>query len=199
MHGTQKMGIFWSRIPDYEARQYCTGVACRAVETMEHLIVNCTAPTTRMIWDLAKNAWPHTSLPWPAITIGIILGIGSISVFPNAQNDQNNLRETRGEQGAIRTLQILITESAYLIWCLRCERAIQNKTHSEEEIRARWMKAIKQRLTDDMISATKIKRDKQTQRKVRATWAKVLNKIGGTPNDWIYQSLNREVLVGMRE
>jgi hypothetical protein len=38
-----------------------------------------------------------------------------------------------------------------------------------------------------------------TTRKVRATWAKVLNKIGGTPNDWIYQSLNREVLVGMRE
>jgi hypothetical protein len=92
-------------------------------------------------------------------------------------------------------MQILITESAYLIWSLRCERVIQEKTHSEREINTRWLHAINKRLTDDKITATRIKRDKQTEQKVRRTWEHVLKKEQDLPNNWF---LYREVLVGTR-
>jgi hypothetical protein len=54
---------------------------------------------------------------------------------------------------------------------------------------------VNTRLTDDKIIATKIRRDKKTEQKVRATWENVLKKEGDLPNDWI---LKREVLVGRR-
>jgi hypothetical protein len=41
-------------------------------------------------------------------------------------NGEDN-RETRTGAGAARLLQILLTESAHLIWVLRCERVIQEK------------------------------------------------------------------------
>jgi hypothetical protein len=95
----------------------------------------------------------------------------------------------------MRLLQIIISEAAYLIWVLRCERVIQERTHSESEIKTRWTRAINKRLTDDKITATKIKRDKATHLKVRSTWEDVLKRQGELPNDWIF---NREVLVGRR-
>ena len=73
-------------------------------------------------------------------------------------------------RGATRLLQILISEAAHLIWVLRCERAIQEKTHNEGEIEGRWVKAINRRLTNEKITATRIKRGKKFTRLVEATW-----------------------------
>ncbi|KAH9008310.1 hypothetical protein EDB85DRAFT_1837444, partial [Lactarius pseudohatsudake] len=57
-----------------------------------------------------------------------------------------------------RLLQILLSESAHLIWVTRCERTIQLKEHSTEEIERRWLAQINRRLINDKIIATKIKR-----------------------------------------
>ena len=123
---------------------------------------------------------------------GPILGCGSIQ--KSDPIDEGN-REQRTPAGAARLLQILLTESAHLIWVLRCERVIQEKTHELTEIMARWTKNINKRLTDDRIIATVIKRDKTTISKVRSTWENVLKKTWTLPNDWVQ---NREVLVGRR-
>ena len=96
-------------------------------------------------------------------------------------------------RGAARLLQILISESAHLIWVLRCERVIQDRPHSAGEIRLRWLRSINARLTDDKILATMIKRDEKTAQKVKNTWEHVLKKQGDLPNDWIDSP---EVLVG---
>ena len=193
MHETQKIGDFWTHIPGYEERINCQ--TCNVPESMSHILTQCRATPTRAIWRIAKDHWPSENPRWPEISLGIILGCGSIqkSDIPNPIDEGN--REQHTPTGAARLLQILLTESAHLIWVLRCERVIQEKTHESTEIMARWTKNINKRLTEDRIIATVIKRDKTTISKVRSTWENVLKKTWTLPNDWVQ---NREVLVGRR-
>ncbi|KAH9973170.1 hypothetical protein BJV77DRAFT_968467 [Russula vinacea] len=87
----------------------------------------------------------------------------------NAANPPRDARHPprNTTEGAKRLLQILISESAHLIWVLR------------------WLRVINTRLTDDKIIATKIKRDEKSKRKTRNTWEHILRKQGDLPNDWI--------------
>jgi hypothetical protein len=81
-------------------------------------------------------------------------------------------------------------------WVLRCERVIQEKQHTENEIKKRWLRAINERLTIDKITATKVKRNDgftTVTTLVVETWEQALNKEGGLPLNWL---TNREVLVG---
>jgi hypothetical protein len=112
------------------------------------------------------------------------------------------------KRGAKRLLQILISEAAHLIWVLRCERVIVDdsdenqaeeqiprRTHTNTEIKSRWLKAINTRLIEDKITATKVKRDKTSTLKVKETWELLLKKSAELPHNWVH---NREVLVGRR-
>ena len=81
----------------------------------------------------------------------------------------------------------------YLIWVLRCERVIQEKPLHDGEIRARWYRAINDRLTTDKVTATKIKRTYQFTNLVKGTWEPALRKIMELPVKWMEC---REVLVG---
>ena len=69
--------------------------------------------------------------------MGTVLGCGSITMIdqPNP-NDEENL-EQHPKSGAVRLLQILLTKSAHLVWVLRCERVIQQKNHTVNEITSR--------------------------------------------------------------
>jgi hypothetical protein len=128
------------------------------------------------------------------IDLGTILGCGSITLY--AENRQRHARDRNESdilKGPTRLLQIILSESAHLIWVLRCERAIQEKQHSEREIRERWLREINERLTTDKIMATKIKRDNAFTTLVVNTWEQALEKQGGLPVNWINLS---EVLVG---
>ena len=192
MHGTQKIGGFWRHIQGYEEREMCQ--TCQVTETMEHILIDCQEPTARIIWNLAKEFWPHTTIPWPNINFGLILGCGSVSTHQEndqAQPPQNN--ETHQTSIGKRLLQILISESAHLIWVLRCERVIQGKNLTANEITARWQRVMNKRLTEDKTIATLIKRDQYTIQRTRSTWEKALMKQGEIPEAWIYHD---EVLVG---
>jgi ribonuclease HI len=194
MHNTQKIGPFWSNIPGFEDRQNCP--TCNIVESMEHILLHCNEATVRTIWGMARDLWPHENIPWPDLTLGTILGCGTITTpqMPQHRN-QETQRANHRNKGPSRLLQILIAESAHLIWALRCERVIQEKTFSITEIKARWTNAINRRLTEDKIIATRIKKDKATERKVKATWEAALKKSQDLPNRWLQI---REVLVGRR-
>jgi hypothetical protein len=121
MHGTQKIGSFWSNIPNYKMCQYCS--TCHdKIESMDHILTHCDALITRIIWDLAKSTWPHPHHLWPEISIGLIMGCGSINI-PGANERAPQLPNNR-PRGASKLLQILISEAAHLIWVLKCERVI---------------------------------------------------------------------------
>ena len=110
-----------------------------------------------------------------------------------AHMQQHPSKPSTKQRGASRLLQIFITETAHLVWVMRCERAIQNKQHTEDETKARWLRAINDRLTCDRIIATKIKRDTKHTNLVKHTWGPVLQQHQVIPDDWINK---REVLVG---
>ena len=82
---------------------------------------------------------------------------------------------------------------AYLIWDLRCERVIQGKPLSEEEIITRWYHAINEQLTIDKVTAMKIKRNSAFMKLTEETWGPALRKEKELQANWIHSS---EVLVG---
>jgi hypothetical protein len=189
MHNTYKLGAYWLNIPNNEDRQTCQ--LCGETESMDHILTKCVNRESTTIWNLARNTWPHTGYPWPEIDLGTILGTGCLKVI-RAVNEQHPNSQTI-DKGATRLLHILISESAHLIWVLRCERVIRGTPHNEPEIRSRWLKLINTRLTEDRIVATKIKRDKGFSNLVINTWDKVIKKENDAPKDWLIHS---EVLVG---
>jgi hypothetical protein len=80
---------------------------------------------SKTVHGLAKNQWPHKNIPWPNISLGTILGCGCLPAKEhNAQQPEN---APKLNKGATKLLHILLSESAHLIWVLRCERVIRNK------------------------------------------------------------------------
>ena len=96
-------------------------------------------------------------------------------------------------RGPTRLFQIILSESAYLIWVLRCERVIQEKPLTEGEIKARWYRAINDRLTINKTTATKIVRTNRFKKLMDGTWGPALRKGQELPVNWMH---DREVLVG---
>ena len=193
LHNTPMVGAVWFHIQGFESRGECR--PCATTESMEHILVGCTQGATETIWRLAKESWDHERYKWPTISLGIVLGCGNLSAEPQAGRPPEQRQITTNQRGATRLLQILVSEAAHLIWVLRCERVIQEKTHSPYETEARWLKAINRRLTEDKIVATKIKREKQYSKLIQDTWNHLLTRDSDPPHNWIQ---NREVLVGRR-
>jgi len=196
MHEVFKIGDYWTCIPKVADRSQCT--ICGTTESMSHILTHCRSNPNRVIWDLVKKTWPHRDLPWPGQDLGTILGCGCLTAQHTLNQDQNQNQNPSNAHlcGATHLLQILLSKSAFLIWTLRCERVIHEKNHSNQEIRSRWLRVINERLTEDKINATRIKRNKGFTKLIVNTWEKVLTREGDLPNDWTNR---HEVLVGSRE
>ncbi|KAG1799997.1 uncharacterized protein BJ212DRAFT_1287764, partial [Suillus subaureus] len=110
-----------------------------------------------IIWSLAKDTWPEKFGAWPRISIGTILGCGSVNINPHRQNNEpENHRNQKPHKGASRLLKILIAESAYLIWTTRCDRTINGTTLTKQIIKKRWSSIINKHLQLDKLTARKI-------------------------------------------
>ncbi|KAI0048315.1 hypothetical protein FA95DRAFT_1463371, partial [Auriscalpium vulgare] len=96
-------------------------------------------------------------------------------------------------KGASRLLRILISESAHLIWNIRCERQIGGKTHTKASIITRWTRAINERLTSDTLAARNILRTERAFDTVHSTWKGTLQDEIHLPFEW---AKARQVLVG---
>ena len=141
------------------------------------------------IWTLAKLIWPTAFGDWPEIHLGTILGCGSVSP-PTPQNDN------RPNPGKSRLLRMLLSESAHLIWVLRCERVIQETLHTNEAVKTRWYNKINHRLSLDRYIASKWNRKPVTQEIVKRTWyPSLLQTSPDLTEDWI---TNTGVLVGIK-
>jgi ribonuclease HI len=200
IHGTYKIGTFWSNIPGYEPRGQRP--LCRTTETMDHILTTCSTAPVNTIWTLAQEMWPHAPELWPDISISTIMGCGSLTNPEEEEHSQHededeseSIRRKLTKKGMERLRQILISEAAHLIWVLRCEQVINEQSHTPSEIESRWYKAINARLTEDKIQATKIKRAKTSVKLVIYTWETALWKRTPIPRDWVH---TREVLVGRR-
>ncbi len=186
IHKAFMIGKKWNDIWNFEHRATCK--VCGETESMNHIIINCNAIERHLIWAKAKEMWPHDPQQWPTTTIGTVIGIGSIAI-PHRRAQQgggNNAVSTRSKSKT-RLLQILISEASHLIWVLRCERAIRGKQHTVPQIKARWIKAINNRLTTDRIMATKIKRDLTFSKLVNGTWKATLKRRNIPHQNWLHR------------
>ncbi|KDQ56067.1 hypothetical protein JAAARDRAFT_133158 [Jaapia argillacea MUCL 33604] len=128
LHKTQKVGKYWLPIPNKQERARCSSCGAED-ESMEHILTECQVePAISTVWTLAKDLWPVSKGEWPEIHLGTILGAGSLTMRRRRSQparDQDNRVEASPNWGASRLLRILISESAYLIWVIQCERVIQ--------------------------------------------------------------------------
>ncbi|KAJ7683356.1 hypothetical protein B0H17DRAFT_941990, partial [Mycena rosella] len=156
---------------------------CGTTESMQHILTQCDAPGQEAIWELASELWKlKTGVDLARPTTGQIMACAAIK---------------RGDAGTTRLLRILISESAFLIWRLRCERVIQEKDPaSAREIHNRWLRTINNRLGLDRAMTNEGRYGKRAIKKslVLKTWRKTLKNERNLPKDWIWET---EVLVGI--
>ena len=191
IHGTQKIGRYWFNVQDFEERGICH--FCNEDKTMDHVLTGCEHMTRMAIWKSAKDLWPYEEGTWPRISLGTILGCNTLTVETTEEtNDRwgQTQQIKRNNQGATQLLKILISESAYTIWTLRCERIISGRERTEEEVKVIWRKSINRRLSEDKVTATKVLRRKQYVTLVKNTWGKALNKrYCDHPENWINRNV----------
>jgi len=88
-----------------------------------------------------------------------------------------------------RLYRILMSESAHLIWTLRCERRIRNENdydHSERAVRNKWYKKINDRLQVDCLLTNKylFERKALKTKLVHGTWTKCSTSEEDLHQDW---------------
>ena len=190
IHDAFKIGRFWSRIENYERRGVCT--LCEVEESMEHILTECEAPGRSQVWSLANELWRRrapTDLP---SEYGAMLGC-CLAGFKKTNG--------RPDKGLNRLFHIVMSESMYMIWKLRCERTIAwqgdpTRTHAPHEVHNKWLQAINARLRIDSIQTnSKIFRKKALQTKiVLQTWKMCLQNDLHESRDWCGKT---GVLVGI--
>ena len=192
LHGAHKVGSYWQNIPGYEHRADCR--KCGVPDDLEHLLTDCDGPCQQIIWTEARKLWERTGIDWPTITIGLIMGCGLMEIRPGEGD--------KPDPGLTRLYRILISESAYLIWKLRCERVIthddpEHDWHPETEVLRRWEQAINLRFKlDQAMTSVRFRNKAVKRRTVLNTWRTVIAKnAGDLPKDWIGRT---GVLVGKR-
>ncbi|KAJ7506112.1 hypothetical protein B0H11DRAFT_1616426, partial [Mycena galericulata] len=55
IHGAHRVGKFWTNIPGYEERATCQH--CGVVESLEHILLECSLPGQSGVWKLVEELW----------------------------------------------------------------------------------------------------------------------------------------------
>ncbi|KAF6748352.1 hypothetical protein DFP72DRAFT_1015259 [Ephemerocybe angulata] len=173
LHDSHKVGKFWEHITAVRD----THMPCRSCgvpeESMDHILTGCSVSGQEHIWKLARKAWEHTGLEFPNISLGLILGIGTVQV-----------KDLDGKisDGRTRLIQILVSESAYLAWIIRCEYRIgrgedESQRHTTQEIEARWLTTLSRRLRLDWATTNTTTFGKKALKAVfTRTWSGIASK-----------------------
>ncbi|KAF9023273.1 hypothetical protein BDZ89DRAFT_1041743 [Hymenopellis radicata] len=190
LHGAYRLGRRWLHIPGCEARAFCE--YCQREDSMAHILFQCDVPGREDIWKLARFVLEAKKIEWYEPTFGLVLGSPLIRLKSDAR---------RSLPGSSRLFRIILSESAHLIWTLRCERVVENKNDpakwlSRERIERLWSQRINERIHLDALLTSKQKFGKAAlpQRLVLTTWSGTLQDEGALPTNWIGQP---EFLVGI--
>ncbi|KAI0683429.1 ribonuclease H-like protein [Cytidiella melzeri] len=179
MHNSLKVGKFWAHIPNLEERSTCH--LCDEEDTINRILAECVAPECLRIWALCKHLWnlKASVIPWLGKHLGNLLG-APLADFTTPDGKR--------QPGLSRLYRIMMTESAHLIWRLRCERRIDRKgeTHSLTEIDRKWLTAMNMRVTmDSELTKPKYGKRKLPKHVVLRTWSNILDRDCDLPLDWI--------------
>lgn len=164
----------------------CKACPTHPVESIEHILLHCVDPARARIWELAEELWSATSQPWPALSLGLIIGCGAVrfTTVDGKGDEQEAL-------GTSRLFRIVLSEAAYLIWRLRCKRVIEHEDepdwkHPTAFIESEWLRIINDRLTSDrLLTNQRIYKKKALKKSlVIDTWQCLIDP-ASLPDDWI--------------
>jgi ribonuclease HI len=189
MHKAHKCGDYWLKIPEFEHCSNCP--ECGVEDSMAHILTECNILGQIEVWDLTTEIWLKKHNYWPQVdNLGGIMGCGLIKFL--SKTGWHKL-------GAEQLYWILMTESAHLIWRIRCEHILEyprDKWHTTKEIQNRWHCAINKRLTLDQAMTNKRYKTKAISAKtVLCTWSGTLQSELSLSENWINCS---GVLVGIK-
>jgi ribonuclease HI len=160
------------------------------VGSLEHILLECPSPGQSEIWRLAEELWTKKNPDWPTVSMGSILGSG-LARFKDAAG--------KPQPALARLYKILMTESAHIIWKLRCDSVIGRggTPPSANEVHNRWLKVMNERLEIDKSLTNKLKYGKQhtlAPSLVLETWGGTLLGEDELPDNWLREP---GVLVGI--
>ncbi|KAF9552436.1 hypothetical protein CPC08DRAFT_674149, partial [Agrocybe pediades] len=193
MHQSYKCGSYWDNIPGCQERGMCR--ECDTVDSVEHALTECRATGQERAWRLAEEVWLRQggNVPWVRPPYGLILASSLADV-----------RKPGGKgklKGATRLMTILVTETAQVIWRMRCKWKITDegdpeKKPSAEQVQKVWSTAIAKRFRVECLSTSQHRYGKKALKRsiVERTWWPVLNNKDSLQDDWI--ETNTGVLVG---
>ena len=130
--------------------------------TMSHVTITSPAikRQTHIVWSMAESLWLHGPWSWPEIKIRMILGIGSVELPGIRPRNNSPSTPTVREQ-------------------------IHDEMQIAPNIKKGWLRAINDRLIEDKIIATKIKKDNPKQTNlIRETWKDTLKAQGLQHDNW---------------
>ena len=183
IHDGYMVGDKWLRpkmTDEQRARAQCG--RCGVIETMEHILFECAAEGRETVWELVEETWEHTGLPWIEPSWGSALGAGC-ATFPT------DTGEERASASALWS--ILMTESLYFIWKLRCERVIsqEGREFTIQEVSRRWYAMIDRRLDLDRRACAKYLGPAALKAATIARiWEPVVHSSGELPPNWVTES-----------
>jgi hypothetical protein len=179
-HNAYRVGTYW--LKDFfqeETQDRCKCPHCGVPETMDHILTQCETPGQKEIWELVGKLWTQKHLEWRQPWIGNIITCA--------------LTEFKTDDGkhaprANRLWRIIVSESAHLIWKLRCERVIRNENtpFTPEEITNKWNKMVKTRIEIDCnMTSPKYGKKALKIKVVAQTWKGALENEEDLPSSWI--------------
>ncbi|KAF5343921.1 hypothetical protein D9758_012103 [Tetrapyrgos nigripes] len=184
-------GTHWQRTSyTAEAQERAICQHDQKVEDIAHILTGCESPGQELVWELTGKLWDKkgTALNWERPALGTIVGAG-LAVFKTPGGTR--------KMGEERLWRILVAESAYLIWKMRCERVIRkdNTPFTSREIENRWIHMVNERIQlDRRMTSRKYGSKGVSPNLVRATWQGLLMREHTLPDDWV---TNTGVLVGI--
>ncbi|KAH9829013.1 uncharacterized protein C8Q71DRAFT_718817 [Rhodofomes roseus] len=180
MHDALKIGAFWAHIRGFEDRADCS--TCGTRESLRHILSECRAPGQDLVWSLTGELWRKKAGTWRKPSLEDVLTVG-LGLYPKPDG-------AKSSHALARLWRIAISEAAYLIWKLRCERVIEHAdepdwTHSQREITRRWYAAMNRRLQLDLIATRRSFGNLAKSRLlVLATWTGTISDENGLAEDW---------------
>lgn len=187
VHGSLRTGSFWTNIPTLTHCAKCYHCD-HTDESLEHILTDCPSLAAQTIWSLTRHTWPPSLGAWKEPSYGEILACGCLAP-PGEHQDASP-----SAKGASRLCMILLSESAHLIWVLRCDRTINGAQHQESDIQTRWLHKITSHLDIDRRAALSSHYPLSLP-KMKHTGQCFLKHNQRLPDNW---ATHPEVLVGIK-
>ncbi|EJD46020.1 hypothetical protein AURDEDRAFT_20743, partial [Auricularia subglabra TFB-10046 SS5] len=141
IHGGHKIGDYFRAMPEpWRGKGMCP--SCGVVESMEHILFVCPDSGQEVIWGLVKNFLARKKLDID-VNMGLVWGSASFRAIYAPNTDSVS-----------RAFRIVVSESAFLAWKIRCERRIEHGDDVEwrlddDAVQTRWQDAMKKRVCQD--------------------------------------------------